>query len=106
VLSHDFLTLHPISYSLLPNIHFKERKKLTSDAGTSGMGVTVLVWILLFGLIPAIRWSKKVMMAACTSFSSMAGLPRLIALASEISESNYTPLSWFNGFLLNIQYPG
>ncbi len=45
------------------------------EAGVSDIGMAAFVSTLVFGLIPAIRWSMKVMMAACTSFSSMAGLP-------------------------------
>ncbi|YAF97193.1 MAG: hypothetical protein AB3A66_05895 [Nodularia sp. CChRGM 3473] len=58
----------------------KERNsKLTIVTGVSGAGDIALVCILVWGLRPAIRWSKKVMMAACTSFSGIAVLPRLIA---------------------------
>ncbi|WP_169221515.1 hypothetical protein [Brasilonema sp. UFV-L1] len=45
-------------------------KALAIDAGSIFEGCVLSVLIVV-GLRPTIRWSKNVMMAACTNFSSM-----------------------------------
>lgn len=51
----------------------KERKnELATGVKTVLEGGAALVLIVVLGLSPTIRCSKKVMIAACTNFSSMA----------------------------------
>ena len=67
-------------------IYLKERsRKLTIVTRVSAIDEVTLVWIRWLVLSPAIRWSKKVIMAACTSFSCMAVILILIVDRSSSS---------------------
>jgi hypothetical protein len=63
----NILLMQPVIF------YSKERKnELATGIETVPEGGTASVLILVLGLSPTIRCSKKVMIAACTNFPSMA----------------------------------